>query len=480
MENQGHLTRIARVCAAFVLLGGAGASAQTPVTPVMTVTTVNAGPGNQTDPHISGTLVTYTSSVSDTTEIRYFDVSANTDAGIPTTGWSYDFLSDVDGTHVVFTRVESGRQAICYFDRSAGGTAVELAPAEITNRRASSIGGNTVAWQDLGFSTGGILTAEIVAYDLTSTLATRVTNDDVVDRNPAVSPDGNVIAWEKCDTSITPCDIWQAVKGVGGWTVSQVTATSDPESFADTNGVLVVYGSNRAGNSTGADIYWKPVAGGVESQLPLPGDQRNPNISGSLIVFESRDMIDPTPNWDIYAYDMATDILYRLTSTPTLDETLNDVFVTGGEARVVYSVFEIDQNVYARTFTLLPGAAQYDFNGTGGFQAPISNPPSVNVVNAGRVVPIKWQLRDNAGAFVSDLNVVTGLLVQPIACDSLPATFDSPVAAETAGSSGLAYDSTANQFVFKWATTKDMAGGCFAFVLGLDDGSQYPVYFRLQ
>ncbi len=448
------------------------------VTPSKTVTTVNDGPGHQTDPHISGTLVSYTSSVSDTTQIRYFDLASSVDLGIPTT--AFDFLSGVSGTRIVFTRVTSATLAIYVFDVTTSGPAIELAPVLNSNRRAASIGADTVAWQDLGFSTGGILTAEIVAYDLVSTVASRLTVDGVVDRNPAVAPDGNVIVWEKCPTSITPCDLWQAVKGSGGWSVSQLTATVDSESFPDTNGTIVVYGSNRVGNPTGADIYWTSVGGGTESQLALAGEQRNPNVSGNLIVFESRDLTDYTPNWDIYAYDLSTAILYRVTHTPTLDETLNGGAVDGSEARVVYSVFELDQNVYAQTFTLLPAAGQYDFTGTGGFQAPVSNPPAVNVVNAGRVVPIKWQLRDGTGAYVADVGVVTGLLVQPIACDSLPSTFDSTVTADTAGSSGLVYDSSANQFVFRWATTKDMAGGCYAFVLGLNDGSQYPVYFRLQ
>ncbi len=313
-----------------------------------------------------------------------------------------------------------------------------------------------------------------------STAVTRVTSDEVLDRNPAVAPGGNVIVWDKCATSTSPGDIWQAVKGSVGWSVSQVTATVGPESFPDTNGTVVVYGANRVGGQLSTDIYWTSVAGGTENQLALAGEQFYPNISGNLILFQSRDLTDATPNWDIDAYDLSAEILYRLTHTDTFDETLNDVYVDRTEAHVVYSVFETDLNVYAQTFTLLPGAGQYEFAGTGGFQAPISNQPTVNVVNAGRVVPIKWQLRDGTGAYVTDVGVVTALLVQPIACDSLPSTFDSAVAADTAGGSGLVYDSTADQFVFRWATTKDMAGRCYAFVLGLNDGSQYPAYFRVQ
>ena len=81
------------------------------------------------------------------------------------------------------------------------------------------------------------------------------------------------------------------------WTVTQATNTPEKtESRPDTNGALVVYGATRSGSTTGADIYWTPVAGGAEQQLALAGDQRNPNISGNLIAFESRDGGDLTPN----------------------------------------------------------------------------------------------------------------------------------------------------------------------------------------
>ena len=88
--------------------------------------------------------------------------------------------------------------------------------------------------------------------------------------------------------------------------------------MADTNGSLVVYGAPRAASATGGDIYWTPVAGGAESQLALAGYQRNPNISGNVIAFESYNAADTTPNLDIFLYDLATATLYRLTNTPTL------------------------------------------------------------------------------------------------------------------------------------------------------------------
>ncbi len=152
--------------------------------------------------------------------------------------------------------------------------------------------------------------------------------------------------------------------------------------------------------------------------------------------------------------------------------------VVGSEATVVYSVLETDQNVYSQTFTL--PSVGYDFTGTGGFQAPLANAPAVNVVNAGRVIPIKWQLHDSGGTLVTDVNVVSGLLVVPVPCGTLTTDFDNAVAADTSGASGLHFDGATNQFIFNWSTSKAMAGSCYAFLLRLDDGSEYPAYFRLK
>lgn len=71
---------IARTLLVWALVGGGAligsgpAAAVTPVSgtlPPTTQVTINNGPGNQTDPHVSGDLVSYTSDVGNgTTQIR--------------------------------------------------------------------------------------------------------------------------------------------------------------------------------------------------------------------------------------------------------------------------------------------------------------------------------------------------------------------------------------------------------------------------
>ena len=78
------------------------------------VTVVNAGPGNQTDPHLSDSYAAYTSSLAGSTQIRYFKFLGGGDTGISNftpDGVAVDFLSDVSGSELVFTRVDEEHAA---------------------------------------------------------------------------------------------------------------------------------------------------------------------------------------------------------------------------------------------------------------------------------------------------------------------------------------------------------------------------------
>jgi hypothetical protein len=53
-----------------------------------------------------------------------------------------------------------------------------------------------------------------------------------------------------------------------------------------------------------------------------------------------------------------------------------------------------------------------------GFQQPIDNLPVVNLVNAGRTVPVKWQLQDATGAFITALSSFRTLGSGAVSCDA--------------------------------------------------------------
>jgi hypothetical protein len=120
--------------------------------------------------------------------------------------------------------------------------------------------------------------------------------------------------------------------------------------------------------------------------------QENPSISGGVVTFESYDPTASTPNFDLYAYDLATDRLFRLTDTPE-DESLNDVWAgPDGTLTEVWSRREAtgDDNVYAETFTLPATTTR-----AATVQQPINADGSSTFTAKRGVVPVKFTLTDN-------------------------------------------------------------------------------------
>ena len=344
---------------AMASLTSAAAQAVVPVNgtpPTLIPVTINNSPGDQFDPHVSGDWATYSSELNNGTPrtVRYYSFPSNTDAQIPLGSSAVDLLPDVSGSKIVFSRVIIGvKTSVMVFDAATPAAApIEIDPASGTNRMGSAIGGNTVAYIDFGLGPGG----ELVIHDLNTSISTRITNDALRDWDPAVSPNGNVVVWQRCPiTGSVLCDIWQAVKTGGAWSASVVSVASSYVGFdrhVDTNGTLVVYYSILTNSDW--DIYWRPVTGGAEVQLQLPSIQMEPRIAGNFIAFTSRPTFFDTT--DIFVYDIAGNRLYQITNTPSVSEGLSDITVLpNGDLRVVWESDEdgFDQrNIKAATFSL--------------------------------------------------------------------------------------------------------------------------------
>ena len=331
---------------------------QLPVTPI----TIDNRIGDQFDPHIDQDLLVYSNAVDTLAEgliqeIRYYRFSTATLAAIPNTlpdgTRANDLLSDVNQGRIIFTRVFPGnRTAIMLFNVGTQ-TLSELAPAPASSHIGTAIGGETVAFVDYGLVGDG--SGEIMVLDLTTSALTRLTNDTVYDASPAVSPDGNVVTWERCASSAN-CDIYSATRSGGIWIIHEVAAGPLNERSPDSNGTQIVFERDDLSGPSGSNIVVVPVTGGVETVLEIPGEQYNPSIHGQIVVFESR---VGTGNPDIYVADLATNRYFQITNTPHRAETLNDVTVLPtGEIRLVWQGVEetdpFNGNIYAATFTLPP------------------------------------------------------------------------------------------------------------------------------
>jgi predicted extracellular nuclease len=109
-----------------------------------------------------------------------------------------------------------------------------------------------------------------------------------------------------------------------------------------------------------------------------------------------------------------------------------------------------------------------------GFEAPVDNPPTVNVATAGQAVPVKFQLDTGLG-----LDVLFGspMAIQN-ACDG-GAPMDA-IETTTAGNSGLHLDPATGDYTYVWKTEKAWANQCRTFEITFDDGTYRQAEFRFK
>jgi len=213
-------------------------------------------------------------------------------------------------------------------------------------RSNPAIGGDLVAYEDRSFLAGPNQ-SELGVYDLSTQMELRLTNDLLFDKNPAVSPTGNAVVWEKCQTDGLGCNVYSAVQTSPGVFTTRALTSAGENRQPDTNGQIAVYISNRSGEN---DIYYQPLSGGAETRIAIPGDQRGLSISGNLLAFESQP-VNQT-EYDIFVYDLNTATLYQVTNTLGVDEVNSRIAFCGGVGRIVYVSPGADWDVYSFTFQL--------------------------------------------------------------------------------------------------------------------------------
>jgi hypothetical protein len=108
-----------------------------------------------------------------------------------------------------------------------------------------------------------------------------------------------------------------------------------------------------------------------------------------------------------------------------------------------------------------------------GFFEPVDNLPTINEVNAGRAIPVKFSLGGNRGLAILAVGYPKS---QVISC-ATSTPVDSIEETVTASSSSLTYDASSDQYKYVWKTQKSWSG-CRQFIMKFVDGTEQRANFR--
>jgi hypothetical protein len=122
-----------------------------------------------------------------------------------------------------------------------------------------------------------------------------------------------------------------------------------------------------------------------------------------------------------------------------------------------------------------------------GFQTPLATagtptaPSFSGTFNAGKAIPIKWDLFTSSGIMITDLSAVPLITASPNANCAGPPTgpaflLYSPTLGATGGST---FRSSSSGYIFNWDTSS-VGTGCYNLVVTLKDTKSYATIVRLQ
>lgn len=317
----------------------------------------------------------------------------------------------------------------------------------------SSIGGIALRTSRYDGATGSLISA--TDFD---------TGDAEESSSVAVGPDGNPVS--VVTTSLGPSsgnDLWiikyltetetavgsnisiglnGGTEEVNGATVtfSQVTVSGNTTFFTSASGPALPSGFSIGDPPLFYDIsttttFAPPVTICIAYEAARFGDPNNVR----LLHFENNAWVDVT----------------------TFNDTINHVVCGQVNGFSLFAVAE----------ALPPPPVAYNFTG---FFPPVNTPPTLNSVNSGRAIPVKFSLGGFRGFNIFDLGYPKS---QIITCSST-ALVDGIEETVVAGSSGLSYDAGSDRYIYAWKTDKTWAGTCRQLVIKLNDGTFHRANFK--
>jgi hypothetical protein len=387
------------------------------------------------------------------------------------TAWGYNFngqstvpdrLEDVTaisaGTFHSLALKADGT-VVAWGDNSFGQTVI---PAELKDVKAIAAGGS----HNLALTTNGT----VVAWG-SNNYGQRTVPDGLENvvaiaagtfHSLALTTNGEVVAWG--DNFYGQRTIPDGLKDV-----KAIAAGRNHSMALKTNGTVVAWGDDIDSQSTVPDGLEdvKAIAAGSFHSLAL-------KTNGMVVAWGANTSevrtVPAAALMGVKAIAAGSATSLALKTDGTIVEWGNNLFglriVPGGLTRVVA--------IAAGSFHSLASTLTYTVSG---FLPPVNNPDVVNLGKAGRTYPIKWQLKDADGNFITSLAAIKSITFKPIQCGAFTSVQADALEAETNGKSGLSYDDISNHYRYNWATP---SAGCYVLFLSLDTGQVRHAYFNFR
>ncbi|MDD1719790.1 MAG: hypothetical protein LUQ25_07005, partial [Methanoregulaceae archaeon] len=253
------------------------------------IVTVTFAADLETNPAISGQMVVWQDNRNYATtgwDIYGYDLSTSTETAICTQAGD-DINPDISGGRVVWEHVTSGSNHDIYNWTRTGGV-IQILCGLTSDQRNPKISGDKVVWEDNRNSatTGWDIyfwdPATGVATDISAGASAFGDGDDI---NPDIATDiygygvPDTVVWELAFSG-SDHDIFKWTSSEGATGICETLDLSQKPVITSSDGTII-WEDNRNLATTGWDLYWiyGPFS---ETQVVLPGDQRNPCIDQEI------------------------------------------------------------------------------------------------------------------------------------------------------------------------------------------------------
>lgn len=250
---------------------------------------------------------------------------------------------------------------------------------------------------------------------------------------------------------------------------SPVAVRTYPEVF---DGVMQVRMTDA--NGTASNISAFVHVGGADPEagrLPAPE-----NVSAE-VAFSDDGLSTVNVSWDYqeaaaYRFGITVNgIPVGMTDGAGRSFTLTDI-ERAQDVEIGVTAFAESGDMGLTASTVL-SAFRYDFSG---FQRPVEAAPAINMMQAGRAVPLKFSLGGDHGLKI----VAAGFPISKAVDCETQAPSEEVASTTPAGDSSLSFDPVSGTYSYVWKTDKAWAGTCRLLQLKLDDGSVHEAFFRFR